>query len=242
MKKIALLLCMGYWVLNAQSYIGVKYLGGTPTFRLFSRPFDYCAGFSFDRYTEDIMGNTDDHCILLGAQFEGLFSGGIKQSIYLKGLPKPDQDMVLKRGAVGLSMALRYVYTRNELMPYGELTLGFRDFYSHIELSPGQYANPIENRYESDDLNGVYGLGAGFLLQLFHEVKLDMSLNCKFGKRANLYDFNSVSIDQGNVILDHVKVSTSNLQFKVGLLIDVNRPLLRFNGNNFFPNILFMTD
>lgn len=227
MRLLSLLLILLSHSLFAQSWIGYKYTGGIPTHRLFSRPAEYCNGFSIERFSSNILGEESEvHDWRFGGQFEFVFGNGISQKNLFPGFSNSEQELKLSRMMAGICISTRYTYTEKTVYPYAEFSVGLRDFSTYLDI-PSTSSQTGIAEYKANQTNVNYCLAAGILVPISQTVKLDVGINFNQGQKAYLYDFNSVYVSGSELDASKVRVGTSSLQVEVGLIFNVIR-----NNNN----------
>lgn len=221
---LSLILCVqqGY----GQSWISLKYTGGVPMYKLFGRTPEYSNGFSFERYTPNLLGeDAEKHDWRLGLQGEVLIGNGIKQKHYFPSLSPSFYDIKLSRSSFGGTAFVRYTNTEKNINPYIEFGAGFRDFITELKIEADDPASSssITRTYSTDQYNLNLILGTGIMVPLTEDIKFEFGINYNIGKNAKLYDFHSVYASNNDLYAGQVNAGTSTLQFDIGFVFNFRR-------------------
>jgi hypothetical protein len=212
--------------LNGQSWISLKYTGGVPMYKLFGRTPEYSNGCSFERYTQNLLGeDAEKHDWRLGLQGEVLIGNGISQKHFFPSLSPNLYDIKLSRSSIGGTAFVRYTNTEKSIHPYIEFGAGIRDFITDLEIQADDPTSIFSDTrtYNTDQYYLNLVLGSGIMVPLTEDIKFEFGINYNIGKNAKLYDFNSVYASNNDLYVSKVNAGTSSLQFDVGFVFNFRR-------------------
>ncbi len=212
--------------LNGQSWISLKYTGGFPMYKLFGRTPEYSNGFSFERYTPNLLGeDTEKHDWRLGLQGEVLIGNGISQKHLFPSLSPSLYNIKLSRSSIGATAFLRYTNTEKSIHPYVEFGAGIRDFITELEIQADDPTSisSFTRTYSTDQYYLNLVIGSGIMVPLTEDIKFEFGINYNIGKNAKLYDFNSVYASNNALYVSQVNTGTSSLQLDVGFVFNFRR-------------------
>ena len=216
----------------AQSWVGIKYTGGFPGRRVFSRGIEYCNGLNIERFSTNILGeDAGVHDWRFGFQADFIAGNGIKKDYQFPGITPATQTLQVTSFAVGAMLSTRYTFLKTSWHPYGEFSVGVRNFTSTLDIAKDTRDHI---QYVSNQSYTSYCLGTGFMYDLTDDIKFDFGITYNIGKKVDLYDFNSVYANGGTLYATAVKSGTSSLQFEAGFVFNVRR---QYNNRSIFRNL-----